>query len=73
MASESATGTEAAQLMDAPREWWSAALEVSAKRREFDRTGQPDDWFPLFQRVEAEFPVGLVSRERSSEIDSGRV
>ena len=35
------------------------AVAVSLKRRDFDNTGRPDDWFPLFRHVEAGFPVGL--------------
>ena len=42
-----------------PEKWWERAVEVSRMRREFDSTGRPSDWFARFQRVEAEYPVGL--------------
>ncbi|HTT61788.1 MAG TPA: hypothetical protein VMG35_08105 [Bryobacteraceae bacterium] len=65
LASREETGTKCVPLEEPPSAWWRSALAVSMKRREFDRTRQPRDWYPLFRQVEAEFPVG---RYRSSDL-----
>jgi hypothetical protein len=53
------TGTESIPLREPPAAWWRAAVAMSMKRRDFDGSGQENDWHSLFQRVEAEYPVGL--------------
>lgn len=49
-----------------PGAWWSKALAVSEMRAGFDRQESVENlWFPLFQSVEASFPVGPF---RSSDL-----
>ena len=65
MASKEETGTEALALQPPPGGWWSSALAMMLQRRDFDLTGQPSDWYSLFQRVESNFPLGFY---RSSDL-----
>ncbi len=65
MASKGATGTESLTLEPPPGGWWSSGLAMMLQRRDFDLTGQPSDWYSLFQRVESNFPLGLF---RSSDL-----
>jgi hypothetical protein len=58
LVSDAETGLESMKLEPPPDAWWRAALKVSLNRREFDLTGQPDNWFVQFQQVERDFPVG---------------
>ncbi len=74
MVSEGETGTESAELTAPPLEWWRSAVEMSLGRRDFDLTGQPNNWFAQFQNVESEFPIGLfrasdLSRMLLSAVD----
>jgi len=41
----------------APEPWWLEAYRASLLRGEFDHHGGPREWFPLFQRTEAEGPI----------------
>ena len=41
-----------------PVEWWTSALAATQLRREFDLVGGENQWFPLFRRVEENFPLG---------------
>jgi hypothetical protein len=52
------TRIKSVELSEPPMEWWKSAVTTTLQRSEFDLTGQPGDWYALFQRVEAEFPVG---------------
>jgi len=56
---------ESPALGEPPQSWWRSAVTMTMKRREFDLTGEPNDWYALFRRVEAEYPVGLY---RASEL-----
>jgi dTDP-4-amino-4,6-dideoxygalactose transaminase len=74
MVSSTETAAESAPLEQPPQAWWTEAVAMSLRRRNFDLTGQPNNWFAGFQRVEAEFPVGLyrasdLSRMLLSAVD----
>lgn len=58
MVSHSDAGTSSAELSPPPRDWWKLAVRMSLERRDFDRTGCSNDWFPLFRRSECHMPVG---------------
>jgi dTDP-4-amino-4,6-dideoxygalactose transaminase len=45
-------------LSASPENWWLDALNATILRRQFDTHGGSRDWFALFQRAEANAPVG---------------
>ena len=78
LVAQAETGVESLKLEPPPPAWWRRAVEVSLRRREFDLTGKPDNWFAQFQQVESDFPVGLFrasdfSRAILSSVDYGAI
>jgi dTDP-4-amino-4,6-dideoxygalactose transaminase len=67
MVSRRVTGTETVSLAAPPQRWWRGAFAAVQKRRDFDIAGGPNEWFPLFQRSESEFPLGSY---RASELST---
>lgn len=68
LVSHGETGIESSLLQEPPRNWWRAAVAMSLKRRDFDISGQPNAWYSIFRRVEAELPVGLYRASDLSRV-----
>jgi hypothetical protein len=49
---------EGIELQSPPTDWWLRAVRASVLRREFDIYGGTQRWFELFQKSEAEAPLG---------------
>lgn len=67
LVSRDPTGVEAISLAPPPSAWWRDAFAMVQKRRDFDLAGGQNEWFALFQKSEAEFPLGLY---RASELST---
>lgn len=50
----------------APAEWWLDAFYATVLRREFDLYGGSRRWFELFQKSEAEMPIGRYAMSELS-------
>jgi hypothetical protein len=55
-------------LQSPPAEWWLSALLATVLRREFDSYGGSRRWFELFQKVEAEAPIGKYTMSELSKM-----
>jgi hypothetical protein len=68
MVSDRETGTGGMSLVEPPQDWWKLAVAMSLKRRDFDLTGQQNNWFDLFRRTESDIPVGAYRASQLSRI-----
>jgi dTDP-4-amino-4,6-dideoxygalactose transaminase len=56
------------ELAPPPADWWLTAFNATMLRRDFDLHGGNRDWFDLFQKAEANAPVGAF---RMSDLSRG--
>ena len=56
------------RLKRPPAAWWLKALSASILRREHDLNGKGHRWYDLFQKIEAEYPIGPYAMSELSEM-----
>lgn len=58
---EEAAALRSTPLAPAPDAWWEMARDCCEARGRFDREGGDRSWHALFQRIEAEAPIGAYA------------